>query len=82
MDTNISESFKKDIEEIIQSIDGVDHIDHISAKPVGIGYILIVKISVLGDMTVNESHSIAGKIRAKVKNYKNVKDVVVHVNPV
>jgi divalent metal cation (Fe/Co/Zn/Cd) transporter len=82
MDTNINEGFKEDVIKAIEDIDGVDHVDDVFAKPVGIGYILIVKVSVLGDMTVNQSHGIAARIREKIKEGKNVMDVVVHVNPV
>ena len=81
MDTNINEEFKNDVMDMIKSIDGVDHIDDVSAKPVGVRYILIVKVSVNGNMTVWESHQIAGIIRRNLKKCKNVADVVVHINP-
>ncbi|HHW49047.1 MAG TPA: cation transporter [Clostridiaceae bacterium] len=81
MDTNMDKFLEKDIINEIHSINGIDHIDKITAKPIGIKYIIIVKVSVLGDMTVNESHSIAAEIKAKLKNLKNVGDVVVHINP-
>jgi hypothetical protein len=35
-----------------------------------------------GQMTVNKSHSIAAEIRSRIKNHKNVRDAVVHINPV
>lgn len=81
MDTNMDKTLENSIIEVIDSIDGVDHIDTVFATPVGIKYIIIVKVSVLGKMTVNESHSIAGQIREKLKYMKNVGDVVVHINP-
>jgi len=82
MDTNMDEILEKDIINEIHSINGVDHIDRITAKPIGFKYIIIVKVSVLGDMTVSESHSIAAEIKEKLKHLKNVGDVVVHINPV
>lgn len=81
MDTNMDKVLEKKITEVIDSIEGVDHIDKVTASPVGIKYIIIVKVSVLGNMTVNESHCIAGIIREKLKYLKNVGDVVVHINP-
>ena len=81
MDTNMDEILENDIIKEIRSINGVDHIDKITAKPIGFKYIIIVKVSVLGDMTVNESHGIAAEIKAKLKSLKNVGDVVVHINP-
>jgi len=81
MDTNMDKILEKDILNEISSINGIDHIDKITAKPIGFKYIIIVKVSVLGDMTVNESHGIAAEIKAKLKSLKNVGDVVVHINP-
>lgn len=82
MDTNMDGGLKEEIEKIIRATDGVDHIDDIIAKPIGVSFIIIVKVSVWGEMTVNESHSIAARIRKQVRSLKSVKDVVVHINPV
>jgi cation diffusion facilitator family transporter len=81
MDTNFDEEFKSDVTNTILAVKGVDHIDDISAKPVGIGYIVIIKLSVSGSISVNEGHSIAAMVKKKVKECKNIKDVIIHVNP-
>jgi len=81
MDTNMDKSLKADIIKAIESVEGVDHVDDVTAKPIGVKYIIIVKVSVHGEMTVNESHTIAGRIRHKVRALKDVGDVVVHINP-
>ena len=81
MDTSIDKVLKEDVIKTISAIKGVDHIDSVTAKPIGVDYIIIVKVSVSGEMTVNESHSIAAQIKQKVKGCKNVGDVVVHINP-
>jgi cation diffusion facilitator family transporter len=82
MDTNMDSGLEEKIINIISSIDGVDHVDSVTAKPVGINFIIIVKVSVYGDMSVNKSHSVAARIKENLKSLKNVSDVVVHVNPV
>lgn len=81
MDTNMDSSLKDNIVKTIEAIKGVDHVDKVIAKPVGIGYIIIVKVSVLGEMLVHEGHGIAAQVKVNLKNFKYVKDVVVHVNP-
>jgi cation diffusion facilitator family transporter len=81
MDTDIDPVFKENTYNLVKEIGGVDHIDSINAKPVGAGYILLIKVSVDGEMSVNESHKIASAIKAKVKGIKGVKDAVVHINP-
>lgn len=81
MDTNIEQKYLVKLEEDIESIEGVDHVDSINAKPIGVNFIIIVKVSVSGTMTVEQGHSIAAQIKDKIKENKNVGDVVVHVNP-
>lgn len=77
IDANISEKLK----EKITGLEGVNHIDSIKSKPTGDGYMLVVRISVDPDMTVRDSHKIAGKIRENLRQDENVYDAVVHVNP-
>ena len=81
MDTNMGEEYISNLKRKIQSIPGVDHVDSITTKPIGVSFIIIVKVSVAGTMTVEQGHSIAAEIKEKVKGNKNVGDVVVHVNP-
>lgn len=81
MDTSIDKVLKEDVIKVIEAVEGVDHVDSVTAKPIGVDYIVIVKVSINGQMTVNESHKIAGRIKEKVKGCRNVGDVVVHINP-
>lgn len=82
MDKNMDTTLSLEVSKTVESIDRVDHIDEITAKPIGVNYIIIVKVSVQGNMTVNESHGIAALIREKVRKLDRVGDVVVHINPV
>lgn len=81
MDTNIDQQLMDDLSDIIEEIDGVDHIDAISAKPVGLNFLLIVKVSIDAHITVYEGHGIAHKVRKLLEALDNVEEVVVHVNP-
>ncbi len=72
----------KEIESIIKTYKNIDHVDKITSKSTGKSFIVIVKVSVDGNMTVNESHKIAGKLKSDIMKLKNVYDVVVHINPV
>ena len=69
------------IKDIIKTYEKIDHIDKVTSKAVGNSFIVIVKVSVDGNMTVNESHEIVGKLKAEILEQKNVYDVIVHVNP-
>lgn len=81
MDTNIDHMIKEKMEVSIMKIKGIDHIDSITSKPVGLNFILIVKISVDPNMTVLEGHNIADKTASVLMEFDNIEDVVVHVNP-
>lgn len=77
IDVDVIKDMKKQIEET----EGVNHLDSIKSKPTGALHMLIVKVSVNPDMTVKESHKIAGKIRDDLRKYPNIYDAVVHINP-
>lgn len=81
LDVSMSEEEIKEISEIIKKYKKIDHIDKITSKAVGNSFIVIVKVSVDGNMTVSESHEVAGKLKADILCLKNVYDVVVHINP-
>lgn len=70
-----------EMKNIIEQTQGVNHLDSIKSKPTGNLHMLIVKVSVDPEMTVRTSHNIAGQIRSDLKQYPNVYDVVVHINP-
>lgn len=71
----------KDMKKQIEAIEGVNHIDSLKSKPTGNLHMLIVKVSVDPNMTVKDSHKIAGIIRDSLRKYPNVYDSVVHINP-
>lgn len=81
IDKSMDDSEIKEIEDVIKCYENIDHIDKITSKSTGKSFIVIVKVSVDGNMTVNESHKIAGKLKSDIMKLKNVYDVVVHINP-
>ena len=82
MDTSIDRESEQHLVEHILEFPQVCHIDSVSSLPVGARYILIVKVSVPPEMTVAESHRIAGTIRAILMEHNDqVADAVIHINP-
>ncbi len=77
IDANIS----NELIQQIMKLEGVNHIDEVKSKPTGDKHILIVKISVEPNMTVLESHKIAGKIRYEMNKNEKIYDTIVHINP-
>lgn len=81
IDKCIDAEIVKDMKDEIEAIDNVRHVDSIKSKPTGNLHMIIVKISVDENMTVKESHKIAGIIRDMLRKNPSVYDAVVHVNP-
>lgn len=82
MDTGLSNEVIDDILSIVINEERVMHVDSIATKPVGERYIIILKISMDGNMTIFESHKISGIIKENIKNkYVFVHDVIIHINP-
>lgn len=81
MDVSMPKNELEKIKGIIANEKEIDHLDKITSKSVGNEFIVIVKISIDGNKTVNESHHIAGKLKSKIMKLKGVYDVIVHVNP-
>ncbi|MCK8058337.1 MULTISPECIES: cation diffusion facilitator family transporter [unclassified Fusibacter] len=81
MDTTIDMGIKEQMKKDVKDVEGVDHLDAIVSKPVGLNYLLIVKVSVDADLTVFKGHEIGDNIKEKLMGYELVDDVVVHLNP-
>lgn len=81
MDTNIDQSLMKQMQGILTEISGVDHIDAIVSKPVGLRFLLIVKVSIDANLTVYQGHEISDQIKVELLKLDDIEDVIVHVNP-
>ncbi len=81
MDTTLDEAIKAQMKSQIEDIEGVDHLDALVSKPVGLNHLLIVKISIDGQITVSQGHDIGNAVKKLLLNYELVDDVVVHLNP-
>lgn len=81
MDTTLDKGIIADMKQKIEAIDDVDHLDTLVSKPVGLNYLLIVKVSVDADLTIYQGHLIANQVKGLLLTYELVDDVVVHLNP-
>jgi len=70
------------IRELADSIEGVRGIHDIKLRSYGPNYIVDLKIVVEDQLSVAEGHTIACKVEKKIiNNSEDVKDVLVHVDP-
>lgn len=82
MDTSLDENIYNEITTIVQNEKEVLHVDELLSKPVGNRYIIILKISMNGNLTLEKAHNIGGKIKDDLMNqYDFICDVIMHINP-
>lgn len=82
MDTSLDEKAYEEIIKLVESDKNILHVDDVLSKPVGNKYIIILKISMDGDMKLEKAHNIGGKIKEDLINkYDYITDVITHINP-
>lgn len=82
MDTSLEEKVYEEIIKQVENEENILHVDDILSKPVGNKYIIILKISMDGDMKLEKAHNIGGKIKEDLINkYDFITDVITHINP-
>ena len=82
MDTSLDEKAYEEIIKLVESDENILHVDDVLSKPVGNKYIIILKISMDGDMKLEKAHNIGGKIKEDLINkYDYIIDVITHINP-
>lgn len=69
-------------EDIVLSVKGVKRIDTIFVRTHGSYFVIDIKISVDPNITVEAGHKIAKHVKVSLmQTYKEVEDVLVHINP-
>ncbi len=82
MDKTLSASLTRRMRQTVEAVPGVEHLDSLVSKPLGVNYLLIVKVSVDGHLSVFEGHDISAQIKVLLRQFEMVDEVIVHVNPV
>lgn len=82
MDISIDEDTKKIILNITNKYEDIKEVESIYSTPSGYKYIVIITISVDGNMTTFNSHTLADDLENGIKKLDKVSDAIVHVNPV
>ncbi|MFC0610949.1 cation diffusion facilitator family transporter [Scopulibacillus daqui] len=82
MESNVSQEKQDEFSDIILSFSEVKRIDRLRAREHG-NYILVdVRISVPGNMTIQEGHDVTKKIKNTImEKNQDVEEVLIHLNP-
>ncbi|GAA0452010.1 cation diffusion facilitator family transporter [Alkalibacillus silvisoli] len=82
LETVLDAGRTKKFEMTTMKVGGVERLDLLNARTHGSYVIIDVKISVDPNITVDEGHSIAARVKGKLmEDHHEVQDVYVHVNP-
>ena len=81
MDRTLEEEILLQMREQILATGGVDHLDSIVARPIGEKFLVLIKISVDADLTVQAGHDISDDVKAAIMRFEPVSDVLIHLNP-
>ena len=83
LDISLDKETKEKIIKMCMKEDGVLLVEDIHSVSIGYKYIVVLTISVSGNLDTFTSHKIATLIEKKItKSFDNVKEVFVHINPV
>lgn len=82
MDTSLDDKTYREIIEFVEEDERILHVDEVLSKPVGNRHIIILKVSMDGDMSLEKAHNIGGKIKEDLMNkFEFICDVIIHINP-
>lgn len=82
LDTACSEEFEEELREFIDSYEGVEAVDLLQTRLFGSRVYVDIEIAVDGEMKLRQAHDIAENVHDGIEEkYKDVKHVMVHVNP-
>lgn len=82
MDISIDEHTKDTILNLIHNYKEIKSIESIYSTPSGYNHVIILTISVDGNMSTFDSHSLADTLEKDIKKLDNISDAIIHVNPV
>lgn len=81
MDRTLDDQILNEMKQGIEALDEVDHIDSVVARPIGVKFLMLIKVSVDGTMSVQAGHDVSDKVKALIMSYDEVADVIIHINP-
>lgn len=82
MDISIDEFTKNTILELAKKYPEIKSISDLYSTPSGYKYVIILTISVDGNLPTFESHNLADNLEKDILNLDNVSNAIIHVNPV
>lgn len=82
MDISVDEITKDTILKLVHHYKEIKSVESLYSTPSGYKYIIILTITVDGNMSTFDSHLLADSLEKDIKKLDNVSNAIIHVNPV
>ena len=82
MDISVDETTHDTILNLVHNYKEIKNVESLYSTPSGYKYIIILTISVDGNMSTFDSHKLADSLEKDIKKLDNVSNAIIHVNPV
>ena len=82
MDISLDEETKHHILTLVKEHDKIKDVSDLYATPIGYHYVVILTISVDGNLSTFESHDLADHLEQDIVALEKINKVIIHVNPV
>lgn len=82
MDISLDDNTKENIMEVVRSHDNIIDVTNLYAIPIGYNYVVILTISVDGNMSTFESHELADHLEKEISDFNKIDRTIIHVNPI
>lgn len=82
MDMSLDEKTKEFILQLVAEHENIKDVSNLYAVPTGYHYVVILTISVDGNMSTFDSHDLADHLEKDIEHLEKVKKAIIHVNPI
>ena len=82
MDKSIDIESENKIRELINKYPEIKNIENLSSSPLGCKYLIVITISIDGNISTFDSHKIADDLEQDILKLENIHTVNIHINPV
>ena len=82
MDKSIDIESENKIRELIKKYPEIKNIENLSSSPLGYKYLIVITISIDGNISTFDSHKIADDLEQDILKLENIHMVNIHINPV
>ena len=82
IESSVDETTQDTILNLVRNYKEIKNVESLYSTPSGYKYIIILTISVDGNMSTFDSHKLADSLEKDIKKLDNVSNAIIHVNPV